>query len=110
MYGRITNDMIEYAPSVFTTPEGNKIINFNKSVELMLLYGFRKVEDIIPAYDPKTQEAVYSGYSIIDNTIVLNYSIVEKPIEDELTLEERVSELEAIISAQTSIIEDAINE
>ena len=107
MYGKIVNDKIEYAPSVFTTDDGRKIINFNKNVSIMKKYGFLEIENIVPMYDTETEEVVVLGYEVEVDKIVVKYNIIEKTIVP--TLEERVSNIEVLLNAQASLFDEEIN-
>jgi len=108
MYGRIVNDALEYAPSVFISSDGCRIINFNKSISLMKQYGFLEIENVVPMYDKNTEIVNISGYEVKNNKIIVKYVIVEKPYEGP-SIEERISNIESVLAEQASIFDDEIN-
>ena len=112
MFGKIVNDEIQYAPAIYTTPDGNKIINFNKNEKFMRKYGFLPVENIMPKYNKETEECYVVGYDVTDEKIVVLYEVWEamSTFSGRLTLEERVSRLEDQLNSQETIFDDTINE
>lgn len=59
MYAKIINDKLEYAPTNYTTDDGQTICNFNLNEGLVVQYGFKPVvEQIKPAcpYDVSYNE------------------------------------------------------
>ena len=112
MFGKIVNDEIQYAPAIYNTPDGNKIINFNKNEKFMRKYGFLPVENIMPKYNKETEECYVVGYDVTDEKIVVLYEVWEakSSFSGRLTLEERVSRLEYKMNSQETIFDDTINE
>ena len=103
MYAKLENNKLTYAPKNFNT-EANLILNFNRNIELMKLHGFKEVIDIKPSYDNSTQYLSIEGYTESENNIVVNYKLNEIEINNEPTLEKRVSELERINRENNELI------
>lgn len=74
------DNRIEYAKDVYTTEEGELILNFKANPELMKRYGFKELID-----SPVTFDANYQTYTVSyvedANTITTQYNIVYLPIE-----------------------------
>lgn len=74
------DNRIEYAKDVYTTEEGELILNFKANPELMKQYGFKELID-----SPVTFDANYQTYTVSyvedANTITTQYNIVYLPIE-----------------------------
>jgi len=93
MYAKLENNKLIYAPKNYDTGE-NLILNFNKNIELIKLHGFKEVIDNKPSYDNITHYLTISGYTENEDSITINYTINKIEINNEPTLEERVTELE----------------
>lgn len=74
------DNRIEYAKDVYTTEEGELILNFKANPELMKQYGFKELID-----SPVTFDVNYQTYTVSyvedANTITTQYNIVYLPIE-----------------------------
>lgn len=75
-----TDNRIEYAKDVYTTAEGELILNFKANPELMKQYGFKKLIDSPVAFDANYQTYKVSYVEDAD-TITVQYDIVYLPIE-----------------------------
>lgn len=93
MYGKIIDGVLEYAPEIFSLPNGKIIINFNKNKNTMKKYGYKEVMNQIPAYDPDTQNVYILEYVDDDNDIKIVYGVCDKPVEEN-PIEIKISELE----------------
>lgn len=103
MYAKLENNKLIYAPKNLKV--GDKLIlNFNKNVELMRQHGYKEVVDVKPLYDSNTHYLTVDGYTEEENSIIVNYKLNEIVISNEPTLEERVTELENIITEQQSLL------
>lgn len=105
-YGILENGILKYAPRNFKTKD-SLILNFNKNVDLMIKYGYKKVIDIKPSYDVSIQRIVSNGYKENVNSIIILYSVVD--IEKKVTLEDRIKELENNQLDIINILSDEIN-
>ena len=61
MYGKIINRELIYAPMNYKTSSGDLITNFNTNEDLMIQYGFKKINSIEPDYD-KERECIVAKY------------------------------------------------
>ena len=86
MYGRLVDGVLIEAPATYVTEEGIKISDFNKSINLMIQYGFKPVIDNKPGYDVETQYCKHIGY--IDTGRYIRYTYEVEEIEP--TYEEKV--------------------
>lgn len=75
-----TDNTIEYAKNVYTTDEGELILNFKANPELMKQYGFKELIDNPVEFDANYQTYTVSYIEDAD-TITKQYSIVYFPIE-----------------------------
>ena len=75
-----TDNRIEYAKDVYTTDEGELILNFKANPELMKQYGFKELIDSPVTFDSNYQTYTVSYVEDVD-TITAQYSIVYFPIE-----------------------------
>lgn len=75
-----TDNRIEYAKDVYTTAEGELILNFKANPELMKQYGFKELIDSPVAFDANYQTYKVSYVEDAD-TITVQYDIVYLPIE-----------------------------
>lgn len=115
MYGKIINDVLEYAPEIFSLPNGQMIINFNKNKNLMEKYGYKEVANQIPAYDPSTQNIYISEYVENDNEIIIVYGVYDIPVTESPTdtkiaeLESRIFMLEEFENIYKTILSEEVN-
>lgn len=75
-----TDNTIEYAKNVYTTDEGELILNFKANPELMKKYGFKELIDSPVEFDANYQTYTVS-YIEDEDTITKQYSIIYLPIE-----------------------------
>ena len=75
-----TDNTIEYAKNVYTTDEGELILNFKANPELMKQYGFKELIDSPVEFDANYQTYKVSYVEDAD-TITKQYSITYLPIE-----------------------------
>lgn len=75
-----TDNRIEYAKDVYTTAEGELILNFKANPELMKQYGFKELIDSPVTFDTNYQTYKVSYVEDAD-TITVQYDIVYLPIE-----------------------------
>ena len=95
MYAKLVDGKIIYAPEDFQQPDGSIIKNFTKYPELMLKYGFKKLEDNPPSFDETDSYLIVDSYIVFEDRIVVNYTV--KPLEGALekpTIEEQIAELQ----------------
>lgn len=74
------DNTIEYAKNVYTTEEGELILNFKANPELMKQYGFKELIDSPVEFDTDYQTYTVSYVEDAD-TITKQYHIVYLPIE-----------------------------
>lgn len=95
-YAIMVDGVPQYAPSKYLLPDGRVITNFDKSEALMVKYGYKKVIDTPPAYDPATQYVVIDSYVESASEITIGYSVKEiSAIDHEPTIEEQVMALKS---------------
>lgn len=97
MYGKLIEGKINYAPANFMTPNGCLILNFNKNIDLIKEYGFKKISEDIPSYDPNNYDVYVHEYIETDDGITIVYKTQDKKKYDdpELTsIKNRLNELE----------------
>lgn len=75
-----TDNTIEYAKNIYTTDEGELILNFKANPELMKQYGFKELIDSPVEFDANYQTYIVSYVEDAD-TITEQYSITYLPIE-----------------------------
>lgn len=75
-----TDNTIEYAKNVYTTDEGELILNFKANPELMKKYGFKELIDSPVEFDANYQTYTVS-YIEDEDTITKQYSITYLSIE-----------------------------
>lgn len=75
-----TDNTIEYAKNIYTTDEGELILNFKVNPELMKKYGFKELIDSPVEFDANYQTYTVS-YIEDEDTITKQYSIIYLPIE-----------------------------
>lgn len=107
MFGKLVGDKLTYPPKNLKTDNGQLIVNFNKDEKLMRQYGYKEVVDAIPDYDKTSQYILVANYTEDDNTITINYEVVDIPIPEPTELEllqQQVDEnTEAIADTQSAI-------
>lgn len=74
------DNTIEYAKNIYTTDEGELILNFKANPELMKQYGFKELIDSPVEFDANYQTYTVS-YIEDEDTIAKQYSITYFPIE-----------------------------
>lgn len=74
------DNTIEYAKNVYTTDEGELILNFKANPELMKKYGFKELIDSPVEFDANYQTYIVSYIEDADS-ITKQYSITYFPIE-----------------------------
>lgn len=74
------DNTIEYAKNVYTTDEGELILNFKANPELMKKYGFKELIDSPVEFDANYQTYKVSYVEDAD-TITKQYDIIYLPIE-----------------------------
>lgn len=115
MYGKIIDGVLEYAPEIFSLPNGQIIINFNKNKNIMKKYGYKEVVNQIPAYDPATQNVYISEYVEDYNEIIIVYGVCDIPAEESPTdikiaeLEDRIFMLEEFENIYKTILSEEVN-
>ena len=110
MFAKFIDGALQYAPFNYKTDDGQIIVNFNKSEIIMKQYGFKEVVDVKPVYDEETQYIVVVDYIDNEDSIVINYEVVDKPtVELVATLEERVATIEKQVSDQSIILSEEVN-
>ncbi len=75
-----TDNTIEYAKNIYTTDEGELILNFKANPELMKKYGFKELIDSPVEFDANYQTYTVSYIEDADS-ITKQYSITYLPIE-----------------------------
>lgn len=75
-----TDNTIEYAKNVYTTDEGELILNFKANPKLMKKYGFKELIDSPVEFDANYQTYTVSYIEDAD-TIIKQYDIIYLPIE-----------------------------
>lgn len=75
-----TDNTIEHAKNVYTTDEGELILNFKANPELMKKYGFKELIDSPVEFDANYQTYKVSYVEDAD-TIIKQYDIIYLPIE-----------------------------
>ena len=115
MYGKIIDGVLEYAPEIFSLPNGQIIINFNKNKNIMKKYGYKEVVNQIPAYNPSTQNVYISEYVDNYNEIIIVYEVCDIPVEESPTdikiseLEDRIAMLEKFEDVYKIILSEEAN-
>lgn len=93
----LKDNKLEYAPVNFTTPSGSLIVNFNKNETLVKKYGFKEVIDVKPTYNELTEYLIISGYTELETSIIINYTVKQMDLIDtEESIEAKVAELKVI--------------
>ena len=105
MYGKFVNDELIEAPLNFKTPDGEVIVNFTNSIDLMKLYGFKEITGNKPDYDINTEFLKIISHNEKENTIECEYEKVKisSLLTSAKTLEEITNSCKAeLIEARTS--------
>ena len=113
MYGILINGGLEYAPINYKLVDNRIILNFNKNEDIMRQYGYKNVIDIVPSCDENTQYVQISGYDETDESIIINYEIIDLPdVKSIPTIEELIDRVETIENQsleQTTILSEEVN-
>lgn len=93
MYGKLVSGQLCYPP-VDLIVDDKVILNFDTNEALLEQYGYKLVIREIPEYDKDTQYLSISGYSENDTQIFTNYVVVNKNLDPEEQLKQKIKELE----------------
>lgn len=97
MYAKLTNGVLEYAPTNYKLSDGRVIVGFNKNVSLMTRYGFKEVIDNEPTYDHLKEYLIITGYTEQETTITVIYAVKQMDlVEQELTIDEKIEQLKIV--------------
>lgn len=97
MYAKLNNGVLEYAPQNYKLNDGRTIVGFNKSVTLMIRYGFKEVIDEKPSYNTDTEYLIITGYTEQDTTITIVYAIKQMDlVEQELSIDDKIEQLKTV--------------
>lgn len=97
-YAKLQGGVLIFAPEKYTLPDGGVITNFNQSVALMEKYGFKKVINVQPEYDPATHYVVIDSYTESATEITVGYTVHSINAIDDKPIEEKVEELKTVDS------------
>lgn len=98
MYGKINGEGIEYAPINYETEDGNLILNFNKSEQLMTQYGYKMVIERIPEYNINTERIYEKKYIENEDNIMIIYKVIKiEPTNEQIAIDKLI-ELEQTTS------------
>lgn len=87
MYGKLQNGLLIEAPKDYILQDGTVIYNFNRSIEKMIMYGFKPIIQTTPAYNVDTQYAIFTGYNDAGKYIRYCYEIQDiEPSEAEVEI------------------------
>lgn len=105
MYAKLEKNKLIYAPKNLKV--GDKLIlNFNKNVELMKNHGFKELVDNKPEYDSSTHYLSKGEYKEDEHYIYTTYELKEIISDPEPSLEERISELEEMITNHQKLVQE----
>ena len=104
MYGKLVNNNLIYAPRNLVLDNGSKIFNFNNSIELMKSNGYKEIIDNIPELKEENKHYEISGYLENENTIEIQYELVENIVYE--SDKEKIKRLEA----EKEILNNKVNE
>ena len=109
MYAKLIGNQVIYAPRNLKLDDGTIIVNFNKNINILKEYGYKEIIDNPISYDKDTQKIILTGYTETEDNLIANYRVEEitKPVP--LTLNDRVSKLEAQIYEQAAILNEEVN-
>ena len=93
MYGKLVNNNLIYAPRNLVLENGSKIFNFNNSIELMKSNGYKEIIDNMPELEEENKHYEISGYLENEDTIEVQYELVENIIYE--SDKEKINRLEA---------------
>lgn len=74
-----TDNNIEYAKDVYTTEEGELILNFNSNPKLMKKYGFKKLINNPLSFD-KNYQTYTTTYVENEDTITGQFHVIYRPL------------------------------
>lgn len=85
LFGKIINENgIQFAPKNYRKANGETVVNFNLSPELMAQEGFKPVSLVPPPVNEGEEEITYSPvYSDVGDRIEQNWVVVEIPEEED---------------------------
>ena len=100
------------APKNYKAEDGTYISNFNKSEEVMSLFGFKRVLDQPPTYNESSEFLSVVGYEELQDEIKILYEVVKLDsqteafdvVEEIEKLRSEVTDQEKAISAVYDII------
>lgn len=95
MYGVLKEGVLYCAPINYELPNGEIIVDFNQSEELMKQHGFKNIRDNKPIYDSETHCIEVEDYIEGENEITINYII--NNILSVPTYEERLASIEDVL-------------
>lgn len=75
MYGKIINNQLVYAPLNYKTNNGQLITNFNTNEDLMVKYGFKKINGIKPEYDENKECVIVKSFEELTDEIKVDYEV-----------------------------------
>lgn len=75
MYGKIINGELVFAPVNYKTSDGVLITNFNTNEDLMIKYGFKKINGIKPEYDENKECIIVKSFEELTDEIKVNYEV-----------------------------------
>ena len=104
MYGKLVNNNLIYAPRNLVLDNGSKIFNFNNSIELMKSNGYKEIIDNMPELREENKHYEISGYLENEDTIEIQYELVENMVYE--SDKEKIERLEA----EKEILNNKVNE
>lgn len=75
MYGKIINGELVFAPVNYKTSDGVLITNFNTNEDLMIKYGFKKINGIKPEYDENKECIIVKSFEELTDEIKVDYEV-----------------------------------
>jgi GH25 family lysozyme M1 (1,4-beta-N-acetylmuramidase) len=75
MYGKIINGELVFAPVNYKTSDGVLITNFNTNEDLMIKYGFKKINGIKPEYDEDKECIIVKSFEELTDEIKVDYEV-----------------------------------
>ena len=104
MYGKLVNNNLIYAPRNLVLDNRSKIFNFNNSIELMKSNGYKEIIDNMPELREENKHYEISGYLENEDTIEIQYELVENIMYE--SDKEKIARLEA----EKEILNNKVNE
>ena len=104
MYGKLVNNNLMYSPRNLVLDNRVKIFNFNNSIELMKSNGYKEIIDNMPELKEENKHYEISGYLENEDTIEIQYELVENIIYE--SDKEKIERLEA----EKEILNNKVNE